>query len=459
MGGTSRYRFAHGLVNETIYQDMGPAQRARTHHLIAKALDVHHGASPGPHVLEVAAHWFHAVPAAPARTAVEHGLKAALWGAEHVAHQGAIQQLKAALEVIADMPDGVESAMLELQVQDLLSVLLIASTSYTDPEFGQVCDRIRELSLRVEDDALLVPALWRLSMHHFMRCDVDAGRDVGHQLLDLPAAVGPGAAQVTGQIALALSSHVRGAQAYARRHFEEAVSLCDAGHDAGLAGSVADSPATVARTFKAIVAWLLGDEDQAETEALSSFYHEAAIDVGSWATMISVWGASTVSMLRRDAPATMQRCDDGIALAISGGYGLGVPYMTVNRGWAIALLGDTEVGESEIVRGTALAEAFGAEYMRAYFRAARAEVCLLSGRVADALAVVEEGLTIVESTGDRFFEAELYRLRGEAVAHEIDLETGVNDVEKAIAIAAAQGALGLERRARASLSQLQASAG
>ena len=291
------------------------------------------------------------------------------------------------------MPDGLESAMLELHVQDQLSVLLIASTSYTDPEFGQVCDRIRELSLRVEEDALLVPALWRLSMHHFMRCDVDAGRDVGRQLLDLPAAVGPGAAQVTGQIALALSSHVRGAQAYARRHFEEAVSLCDAGHDAGAGRVGRRLPATVARTFEAIVAWLLGDEDQAETEALSSFYREAAIDIGSWATMISVWGASTVSMLRRDAPTTLQRCDDGIALATAGGYGLGVPYMTVNRGWAIASLGDTEVGESEIVRGTALAEAFGAEYMRAYFRAARAEVCLLAGRCADALAAVEEGLT------------------------------------------------------------------
>ena len=66
VGGAGRYRFAHGLVNETIYQDMGPAQRARTHHLIAEALDVHYGESPGPHVLEVAAHWFHAVPAAPA---------------------------------------------------------------------------------------------------------------------------------------------------------------------------------------------------------------------------------------------------------------------------------------------------------------------------------------------------------------------------------------------------------
>ena len=71
-GGTSRYRFAHGLVNETIYQDMGPAQRARTHHLIAQALDVHHGGSRGPHVLEVAAHWSRAVRAAPVTIAVEH---------------------------------------------------------------------------------------------------------------------------------------------------------------------------------------------------------------------------------------------------------------------------------------------------------------------------------------------------------------------------------------------------
>ena len=92
-GGTSRYRFAHGLVNETIYEDMGPAQRARTHHLIAQTLDVHHGDSTGPHLLEVAAHWARAVPAAPVTVAVEHALEAAAWGTTHVAHHDAIDQL------------------------------------------------------------------------------------------------------------------------------------------------------------------------------------------------------------------------------------------------------------------------------------------------------------------------------------------------------------------------------
>ena len=93
---------------------------------------------------------------------------------------------------------------------------------------------------------------------------------------------------------------MRGDQADARRHFEQAVTLCDAGHDAGLARSVTESPAAFARTFGAIVAWLLGDEDRAETRGRSApSAREAALDMDSWATMVSLWGASTVSMLRR----------------------------------------------------------------------------------------------------------------------------------------------------------------
>ncbi|MET0457644.1 MAG: BTAD domain-containing putative transcriptional regulator [Ilumatobacteraceae bacterium] len=457
VGRTSRYRFAHGLVNETIYQDLGPAQRARTHHLIAQALDDHHGDSTGPHVLEAAAHWSRAVPAAPVAVAVEHALEAATWGATHVAHQEAIDQLHVALGLIADLPEGHERAVLELRVQDQLSGLLIAATSYTDPEFGRVCDRIRELSLRVEDHALLAPALWRLSVHHFMRCDISAGLETSGQLLDLAADVAPGPARVAGHLALGLVNHVRGDQLDARRHFAEAVALCDAGHDAGLARAVTEAPGAFGRTFAAIVTWLVGDEDGAERQARENVAREAQRDIGSWATMVSMWGASTVSMLCGDAATTLQRCDEGIALARAGGYGLGIPYMTVNRGWAIAVLGDPAAGEAGIVEGTLMAEAFGAEYLRGLFRAARAEVCLLAGRPEDALAAVDEGLLIIAANGDRCFEAELRRLRGQALAAEGVTAEATGDVQTAISVATAQGALGLARRADACLARFAVS--
>ena len=53
--GNSRYRFSHGLVNETIYDATGPAGRARTHQRIAEALQRIHGDADGPHLLSMAA--------------------------------------------------------------------------------------------------------------------------------------------------------------------------------------------------------------------------------------------------------------------------------------------------------------------------------------------------------------------------------------------------------------------
>src|SRR5918994_597726 len=106
--------------------------------------------------------------------------------------------------------------------------------------------------------------------------------------------------------------------------------------------------------------------------------------------------SATVSMLCGEAVTTLQRCDDGLALARAGGYGLGIPYMTVNRGWAIAVLGDAAEGEARIIEGTLIAEAFGAEYLRGFFRAVRAQVCLLAGRREDAYIALHDGLSIIE---------------------------------------------------------------
>jgi predicted ATPase len=159
-------------------------------------------------------------------------------------------------------------------------------------------------------------------------------------------------------------------------------------------------------------------------------------------------------MLRCDPALTLQRCDDGIALALAGGYGLGVPYMGVNRGWAIGALGDVETGAALILENAAIAHAFGAEYMRPVFHAVHAEVCLMGGRLDDAQASVDQGLAAVDASDERWFEAELHRLRGDTLALQGRPGDEVRaELQLAIAIATAQGALGLARRAEASLAR------
>jgi adenylate cyclase len=399
----------------------------------------------------MAAHWFHAVPAAPPDKGIDAALRAAEWAQDHVAHQQAKEQLGAALELIAGMPKGHQRSARELEVQDQLCVLLIASTSYTDPEFGRVCARVRELCEEIDDHVLLAPALYRLSLHHVMRVDVAAGIALGEQLLDPLRSGGTSSARLAGHIALGWITHANGDQTNSRPHFDRAIEMCDAGHDAALVRSVIEEPAVLVRNISAVNWWLRGDEDRAEQEASDAL--EIALRTGrhTWSTMVSFWAASTVSLLRRDAATTFQRCDEGIALAIAGGYGLGVPYMGANQGWAIAALGDVEAGTTQILERAALAQAFGAVYMRPLFLGMHADACLMGGRFDDAIASADEGLLVVESTGDRLYEAELHRLRGEAQAGLGRADHALEEFHNAIRIATAQGALGLLRRAEDSL--------
>jgi DNA-binding SARP family transcriptional activator len=450
--GISRYQFSHGLVNETIYDDMGAAQRARTHHRIAQVLEVHHGETSGPHLVAIAAHWFHAVPAAPAQPGIDAAVRAAHWAQAHVAHGQAKEQLEAALELIAGMPEGRERSVRELDVQDQLCVLLIAATSYTDAEFGRVCARVAELCEEIGDHALLAPAMYRLSLHHVMRSDIAGGLALGEQLLDPTRSGTTSSSQLAGHITVGWILHSRGDQVDARRHFDAAIELCDAGHDAALVRSVIEEPAVLVRNISALNWWLLGDDDRAEQDVSDAIEIAGRTGRHTWSTMVSYWSGSTVSTLQRDAKTTVERCDEGIALAIAGGYGLGVPYMGVDRGWAVAALGDVDAGTTQILEGAALAHAFGAVYMRPVFLGLHADACLMGGRAAEALASIDEGLAAVEATGERWYEAELHRLRGETFATLGRAPAEVRqELDRAIAIADAQGALALRRRAEESL--------
>ncbi len=51
------YNFAHALVQHTLYEDLGPSRRARTHRVVALALEELCGDRPGGRVGELARHW------------------------------------------------------------------------------------------------------------------------------------------------------------------------------------------------------------------------------------------------------------------------------------------------------------------------------------------------------------------------------------------------------------------
>jgi len=107
---------------------------------------------------------------------------------------------------------------------------------------------------------------------------------------------------------------------------------------------------------------------------------------------------------------------------------------------------------------------------RPYFLAQLAEAYGKGGQVGEGLAALAEALEFVDRTEERFYEAELYRLRGELTLARSSVQGLASSVQgleseaegyflKAIEVARKQQAKSLELRAVMSLSWLWQSQG
>ena len=98
----------------------------------------------------------------------------------------------------------------------------------------------------------------------------------------------------------------------------------------------------------------------------------------------------------------------------------------------------------------------GPEREQSYFDALVGETYGIIGETEEGLATVNETLARVQTTGERFYEAELYRIKGELLlAHDAaDEKQAEGCFQNALKVARGHSAKSLELRAAMSLSRL-----
>src|SRR5947199_1670955 len=101
-GTAGRYRFAHALIRETIYEELGAAERARLHGRIGEVLEALHQMDPTPHLATLAHHFLEAVPAGGAEKAITYSTRAARHAEASLAYEDAAVLFERALEVLAE---------------------------------------------------------------------------------------------------------------------------------------------------------------------------------------------------------------------------------------------------------------------------------------------------------------------------------------------------------------------
>ena len=201
--------------------------------------------------------------------------------------------------------------------------------------------------------------------------------------------------------------------------------------------------------------WLLGYPDQ----ALARLHDALALAHALSHPFSLAWAQSMgtfVSQFRRDMPAAHEYAEAAIALSIEQGFPLYTAHGTILRGWALAMQGQGEEGMAQVRQGIAAYRATGAALVVPWFYILLAEVADHLGHTEDGLQALAEAHTLIEQHEERWWEAEVYRLRGvlllrQPVPSQAEAETWL---WRALDVARRQQAKSLELRAAMSLARL-----
>jgi predicted ATPase len=169
------------------------------------------------------------------------------------------------------------------------------------------------------------------------------------------------------------------------------------------------------------------------------------------------WALATwVSQFCRDVPAVREHADAAIALATAQGFPFWAAWGTSMRGWALAMQGQGGEGMAQLRQGAAAWQATGAALFVPYLCTLMAEVCDHLGHTAEGLQALAEAHTMIEQQGERWWEAEVCRLRGVVLLRQPGTSQAEAEawLQRALDVARRQEAKSLELRAAMSLARL-----
>jgi class 3 adenylate cyclase len=99
-GPAGRYRFAHALIRETLYDDLPATRRLRLHRRIGEVLETLHRAKPDRHLAELAYHFAQSAHRGDAGKAIDYARRAADRAQKQLAYEEAVRLYQMALDAV-----------------------------------------------------------------------------------------------------------------------------------------------------------------------------------------------------------------------------------------------------------------------------------------------------------------------------------------------------------------------
>jgi predicted ATPase len=171
--------------------------------------------------------------------------------------------------------------------------------------------------------------------------------------------------------------------------------------------------------------------------------------------------ASVLYQLRRDFLMAQYYAEAAIDISREHGLALYGAMATIMQGWAESKQGGAHEAIDQIRESLAVLDATGTFLVRPHFLALLAEVFAKVGQTDEALSLLDEAMVMVNSKGERYYEAELYRLKGELLLKQTaDNQAKTEDYfRQSLVIAESQKAKSWQLRTALSWARLYRSQG
>jgi predicted ATPase len=445
---TLRYRFVHVLYQNALYASLRPTRRSQLSATVAEALLGCYGNQSATVAAELA---FLFETARDWSRAADYYLAAADNASEVFALPEAGVLAERGLEMLRLLPDITGCAPQELKLQAMLGQSLMVTKGFAVPEVEQAFVRARELGLQLNDVAQLFRALFSLAIVYVVRAEYERAFDHGEQCLRLAEKTRNPAMLLQSHWVIGLSQCYLGKFTAARDHFEQTITIHDA---AGIESPSSMYGAVLSRAHLARMLLYLGYPDQSQqvmNEAITKA-ERLRFPVGVANTLAL---AAYIEAFHHNLDRTLEFAAATARLSEEHGLPYYAAVALLTRGWAVALLGHDE-GIELIREALASSLAIGTKQQHGYFLALLSEALNKTRRLDEALEAIKEGMEVTARNNEPFYEAELYRLKGDAlvmanVASPTDAESCFH---RAIEIARQQQAKSFELRAVMSLARL-----
>jgi class 3 adenylate cyclase/predicted ATPase len=440
------YTFKHALTHEVAYSSLLQERRRALHARIVEAIEKLYSERLTEQ-LERLAH--HAARGELWDKAVEYLHQAGKKAMARSAIREAIARFEQALDVLRQLPENHQTIEKGINVRVDLGPALISIGGYSAPEVERVYTQAREMCERLGETPQLFPVLWGLARIYDHR-DLNMGHEMGEQLLALAERVREPALLLEahherwanlfslGELASALTHTERGMELYNPQEHRQYAFLYG-GHDPGVCGL----------RHAAMTLWLLGYPDQALERSRDALALAQKL-CHPYSLVHALFYSAWVHQQRGETQAVDERIEAAVTLATEQGFTRWVLQGAVVQGWLLAQHGKGEEGILKMRQGPTLVREHSS------YAVPLAEAYGNEGQSEEGLRVISEDLARVHKIGERFYEVELYRVKGELLLKKTvtDEEQAETIFQKAIEIARSQSAKSLELRAVMSLCRL-----